>query len=102
VTTPLDHARLEAWVRRRVQGVGLRYTVIRQSRQYGHTGWVANEADGSVHCVVEGPRADLERLLADLQAGPPSAIVERVDTRWSGAIGDFALFGIRSGAHRGD
>jgi acylphosphatase len=102
VNTPPDHERLEATVRGRVQGVGFRYFVVRQGRQYGLVGWVANEADGSVYCVAEGPRADLERLLADLEAGPPAAIVERVDTRWSGATGSFPLFGIRSGAHRGD
>lgn len=102
MTAPSDRARLEAWVRGRVQGVGFRYFVVRQARQYGLTGWVANEGDGSVHGVAEGSRADLERLLVDLEAGPPSAIVERVDTRWSDANGDFTLFGIRSGAHRGD
>ncbi len=102
MTTPSDHARLEATVRGRVQGVGFRYFIVRRARNHGLDGWVANEADGSVRCVAEGPRADLERLLAELEAGPPSAIVERVDTRWSVATGKFLLFGIRSGAHRGD
>lgn len=102
MNTPPDHARLDATARGRVQGVGFRYFVVRRGRQYGLTGWVANEADGSVRCVAEGPRADLEQLLADLEAGPAAAIVERVDTRWSGATGGFTLFGIRSGAHRGD
>jgi acylphosphatase len=65
-------------------------------------GWVANDADGSVHCVAEGPRSDLERLLAAIEVGPPAALVDRVNTMWGPAIGGLGPFGIRSGVHSGD
>jgi acylphosphatase len=95
-------ARLDASVRGRVQGVGFRYYVVAQASALGLTGWVANEQDGSVHCVAEGPRADLELLLEQLREGPISAIVEYVAEDWLPYTGHWGSFGIRSAGHRGD
>jgi acylphosphatase len=95
-------ARLDATVRGRVQGVGFRYHVLRAGMALGLRGWVANEADGSVRTVAEGPRPDLERFVETLHEGPPAAIVDRVVVAWGPAVGDLGTFAIRSGAHRGD
>ncbi|HEX8941442.1 MAG TPA: acylphosphatase [Candidatus Limnocylindrales bacterium] len=97
-----DLARLDAMVRGSVQGVGFRFFVVNRASALGLVGWVANEADGSVRCVAEGPRPDLERLLDELRDGPPAAAVERVETSWQQATGAFDRFSVRSGAHRGD
>ena len=97
-----DQVRLEATARGRVQGVGFRYFVLRRGMDLGLTGWVANESDGSVRCVAEGPRSDLEALLESMEVGPAGALVERVSARWSNATGDLRDFGIRAGGHRGD
>jgi acylphosphatase len=97
-----DRARLDATVRGRVQGVGFRYHVLRAGMDLDLRGWVANEADGSVRTVAEGPRADLVSFLATLEEGPPAAIVDRVVAAWGPAVGDLGPFSIRSGAHRGD
>jgi acylphosphatase len=94
--------RLEATVEGHVQGVGFRYHVRREAHRLPLTGWVANQADGSVRCVAEGPREALETLLAVLQAGPPGAHVRAVRTTWRAATGSFGDFRIRSGAHPGD
>lgn len=94
--------RLEAVVHGRVQGVGFRIFVARQADRLGLTGWVANEPAGRLRCVAEGPRADLETLLADLRDGPSGAWVERVEVSWSPASGTFSDFDIRSGWHSGD
>jgi acylphosphatase len=99
---PGEMARLDASVRGRVQGVGFRYYVVAQASALGLTGWVANEQDGSVHCVAEGPRADLELLLEQLREGPISAIVEYVAEDWLPYTGHWGSFGIRSAGHRGD
>jgi acylphosphatase len=99
---PGEMARLEASVRGRVQGVGYRYFVLAQAGALGLTGWVANEQDGSVHCVAEGPRTDLEFLLERLREGPISAIVEYVAEDWLPYTGHWGSFGIRSAGHRGD
>ena len=97
-----DRVRLEATARGRVQGVGFRYFVLRRGMELGLTGWVANESDGSVRCVAEGPRRDLEALLETMERGPAGALVKGVRTTWSDATGTLRDFGIRAGGHRGD
>ena len=94
--------RLDATVVGRVQGVGYRFHVRRLALDLGLVGWVANQADGSVRCVVEGPRGTLETLLEGLREGPPAAIVDRVIEAWMPATGAFRTFEVRSGGHRGD
>jgi acylphosphatase len=95
-------ARLDASVRGRVQGVGFRYFVRGEAARLGIKGWVANQADGSVRCVAEGPRTSLEALLVSLREGPPGAVVRDVSTTWSEPTGEFDAFGVRSAGHRGD
>jgi acylphosphatase len=90
----------------RVQGVGFRYFVLREARRLDLDGWTANEPDGSVRVVADGPREALDVLLEALREGPPASIVERVAVDWPPvAAGDWLTghgFSIRSGAHRGD
>jgi len=86
----------------RVQGVGFRWFVQDAARRLDLPGWVANEADGSVRCIAEGPRPALEALLRELTVGPLNARVERVVPRWGPAAGTLDRFEIRSGAHSGD
>lgn len=94
--------RLDATVIGRVQGVGYRWFVLDAARRLGVRGWVANEANGSVRCVAEGPRPALDALVRELALGPLNAHVERVVPRWGPASGTLGLFEIRAGAHRGD
>lgn len=51
----------------RVQGVFFRATAQEVARRYDVTGWVRNERDGSVRCVVEGEAAELDRFVAAIQ-----------------------------------
>jgi acylphosphatase len=98
----MSDERLDATVHGRVQGVGFRYHIVRRAMDLDLTGWVANDADGSVRCVAEGPRPSLEALLGILEVGPAGAIVDRVTTAWGPATGEFSAFEVRSRAHRGD
>jgi acylphosphatase len=102
VPTPPEPVRLDARVSGKVHGVGFRYFVLREAQALGLTGWVANVADGSVRCIAEGQRDELEALLDRLRIGPPAAIVEGVGVAWMPATGTFNGFGVRSGAHLGD
>ena len=99
-------ARLVAVVAGRVQGVGFRYYVVREARRLGLDGWTANEVDGSVRVVADGPRDTLEVLLDALREGPPASIVERVVVNWPPVSPGSWLVGrgfeIRSGSHSGD
>lgn len=95
-------ARLEATVRGRVQGVGFRFFVAHRAEALGLTGWVKNAGDGTVQCLAEGRRQDLEALLAALELGPSGARVESVSPAWSAATGSFDRFSIVSGWTSGD
>ena len=94
--------RLDVTVRGRVQGVGFRYYVLREAMDLALSGWVANGPDGTLRCVAEGLRPQLEVLLRLLEAGPPSARIDNVDAAWGPASGSFASFEIRSAGHSGD
>mgnify|MGYP003441040806 CR=1 FL=1 len=97
-----EPTRLEATVRGIVQGVGFRWFVMREAQARGLTGWVANEADGSVRVVAEGAADVIASFRAALEQGPIGAIVERVSAVEMPATGSFRAFEVRSGGHPGD
>jgi acylphosphatase len=76
------HSRLHATVHGIVQGVNFRYHTRRVARSLLLTGWVRNRPDGSVEVLAEGPRSQLESLLAFLRTGPSSARVDMVQVDW--------------------
>ena len=90
-----ETARLHAFLRGRVQGVGYRFFVQRQAEAAGLAGWVRNLPDGSVEVLAEGPRAHLETLLAGLRRGPRLSSVETVDHEWLGSTGVSGEFVVR-------
>ena len=94
--------RIEATVRGDVQGVGFRWFVVRRASELGLVGWTANESDGSVKVVAEGPTGALDQLVNHLHEGPSGASVQSVEVSRSPQVGGFTSFSIRSGAHRGD
>ena len=81
-------------VRGYVQGVGFRYFVLGRGREAGLRGWVRNRPDGAVECVAEGPRQQLEWLLAELHRGPRLARVSEVETEWQPPRGDVDDFDV--------
>ena len=85
-------AALHAVVTGRVQGVGFRYSTIRQASALGLAGTVANRYDGGVEVHAEGARESLERLAAWLQRGPPGAHVRDVQLEWGPWSGRFQGF----------
>ena len=87
--------RLRAIVRGRVQAVGFRAYAYGRARSRGLSGWVRNRPDGTVECVAEGPRAQLDALLQDLRNGPPSARIKQVDCEFEPARGDLDAFDVR-------
>ena len=70
--------RLKVIVSGRVQGVWFRESCRREATAAGVSGWVANRADGTVHAVVEGEPAAVDRVLAWMRHGPPRAEVTGV------------------------
>ena len=78
-----------------VQGVSFRYYTRREARRLDLTGWVRNEADGSVSVVAEGSDDSLKALLQFLEDGSPSARVQQIAAEWSQASGEFGSFEVR-------
>lgn len=77
-----------------VQGVFFRATTYDIARDYAVSGWVRNETDGSVRCVVEGERDELDRFLATVRLAKKTYI-EDVAIEESDATGEFESFFIR-------
>ncbi|MBD2578561.1 acylphosphatase [Oscillatoria sp. FACHB-1406] len=61
-----------------VQGVGYRYSTVRQAQKYGIKGWVRNLDDGRVEAWLEGDRAAVDRVVQWCHQGPPGAKVREV------------------------
>lgn len=78
-----------------VQGVGFRMFAQSEARRLGLSGYVRNCADGSVETVAEGEETMLARFLEALRRGPFGARVDRVESSYSAATGEFDGFTIR-------
>ena len=90
-----SHRRFTATVRGRVQGVSFRYYTQHEARKLGLTGWVANQRDGSVKVVAEGPPEGLRKLESFLERGSPAAQVESIEIDWSFPQSIYERFDIR-------
>ncbi len=88
------HERLEIIVSGRVQLVMYRDFAQRMARRRRLTGTVKNLPDGTVHVVVEGPRATLESYARRLSKGPLLSRVEGVSPTWLTATGAYTDFSI--------
>jgi acylphosphatase len=90
-----DQARLHAIVEGHVQGVGFRAFVLDHALEMDLTGWVRNRWDGTVEVMAEGPKMELEKLLAALVRGPRRYTTSDVSLEWQDATGEFTRFQVR-------
>ena len=72
------NARLTAWVHGHVQGVGFRWWTRSRALELGLTGYAANQPDGRVLVVAQGPRDACEQLLGLLRGGTTPGLVDTV------------------------
>ena len=77
-----------------VQGVGFRYSALREARALGLTGWVRNLADGDVEVWAEGSDAELEEFGEWLKTGPDGAWVKDFRLTWEAPGGKFTSFSV--------
>ncbi len=81
-------------VRGRVQGVGFRWFVEREAHILGLTGWVRNNADGSVEVLAQGTHDQLWGLHSRLREGPRAARVDAVEEAQARPIASLTSFRI--------
>ncbi len=86
---------LKATIYGRVQGVFFRDSARQKARELGLTGWVANQADGSVYLEAEGEEEKLKELLAWCWQGSSSARVDKVEQDFSQELKNFEGFEVR-------
>ena len=87
-------SRAHAVVRGFVQGVGYRYFVMRRARSARLQGWVRNNPDGSVECLLQGPRGKVEEMLGELRRGPAGAQVSQLEVDWEEPAADLDDFDV--------
>ena len=63
----------------KVQGVGFRFSTVRQAHATGVTGWVRNLEDGAVEALLQGPHDHVDQLLSWMRMGPPGARVHDIE-----------------------
>lgn len=74
-----SRAAFYALIRGRVQGVGYRYSAIREAGRLNVNGWVRNTHSGDVEVWAEGLPENLERFSAWLYRGPQYSRVDSVE-----------------------
>lgn len=52
-----------------VQGVGFRYRARHAAGLYGCTGWIRNEADGSVTMEIQGEERQIDQVILAIERG---------------------------------
>ncbi|NNG87687.1 acylphosphatase [Streptomyces sp. NHF165] len=91
-----EPARLTAWVRGEVQGVGFRwFTRAAALRIGGLVGFALNLADGRVQVVAEGAREECGLLLDWLRGEDTPGRVDGVTEIWDAPRGGYLGFAIR-------
>jgi acylphosphatase len=90
-----DPVRLTAWLRGRVQGVGMRWWVRSRALELGLVGTATNLDDGRVEVVAQGARVACEALLAALGSEGTPGSVTGITQRWSAARGGLVGFSER-------
>jgi acylphosphatase len=90
-----DPVRLTAWIRGRVQGVGMRWWVRSRALELGLVGTATNLDDGRVEVVAEGSRESCIALLTALRGEAAPGHVTGVTERWDIARGGVVGFSER-------
>ena len=81
-------------VRGVVQGVFFRHWTCDEARELGVKGWVWNRSDGAVEARLQGEEQAVNRLIARMREGPPSARVDEVEVT-EAAVENFDRFDVR-------
>lgn len=67
-------------IKGRVQGIGFRWFAVREAKRIGGiSGWVRNEADGSVEILMSGDEDKIDEMLLSCRKGSALSRVDSVE-----------------------
>lgn len=67
-------------IKGRVQGIGFRWFAVHEAKRIGGiSGWVRNEADGSVEILMSGEDDKIDEMLISCHKGPTLSRVDSVE-----------------------
>ncbi|WYZ42910.1 hypothetical protein EsH8_VI_000609 [Colletotrichum jinshuiense] len=78
-----------------VQGVGFRYFTQKRATEYGLSGWCRNTDNNKVEGEAQGDEESLKKFLKDVDEGPRSAKVVKLDQEERDLIEDEKDFLVR-------
>lgn len=81
-------------VKGRVQGVGFRFSAVREAENLGITGFVENRMNGTVYIEAEGEPEALNKMVSWCWKGPATASVDNVVTQEI-PVQNFKRFGVK-------
>ena len=87
-------ARAHCIFRGKVQGVFFRANTLEFAKKNEITGWVCNLSDGTVEAIFEGPEEAVKKTIEMCRFHQPYARVDKTETTWSNATGEFPSFAI--------
>ena len=76
----------------RVQGVFFRANTLEKAVSLGLKGWVRNVHRGEVEAVFEGDEGKTKEMIEWCKKGPPSARVDKIETKFYEYKGEFEDF----------
>ena len=79
---PADILTINMKIKGKVQGVGLRYFVLRLAQELGIKGWVSNKSNGDVEALAQGEKDGLDHFIAKVEQGPDFSRVEDISLNW--------------------
>lgn len=89
-----EKARISLKIHGRVQGVFFRTETKNKAVELGLLGWVRNNSDNTVECLIEGDKDKLAKLIEWCKIGSDSAMVDKVEVKWLPYTGEFNKFEI--------
>ena len=84
----MESKRAHVTISGRVQAVGFRFATVDRARSRNVTGWVRNNADGTVEAVFEGAPDAVDALVAWCRRGPAGARVDDVTVELEAPSGE--------------
>jgi acylphosphatase len=65
-----------------VHGVGFRQFVKQHAQKFGILGWVQNNDDKTVECMLQGDEESVKKMIELLQVGPMLAEIKHVEVNY--------------------